>query len=49
MKMRGYILGDRRDEMGERFTIYWDDQTERSSIVERHAEQNGFKIMRLTD
>ena len=49
MKKKGYILGDMREEMGERFTINFDDQTERSQIMEGHAKEQGFKVTRLTD
>lgn len=49
MKARGYILGDMREEMGERFVIFYDDNTERSRICEAHAVEKGFEVKPLTD
>lgn len=49
MKQAGYILGDMREEMGERFVIYYDKDTERSKIKEQHAIEKGFRIKPLTD
>ena len=49
MKSRGYILGDMREEMGERFVIFYDDNTERSKICEAHAVEKGFEVKPLTD
>lgn len=44
MKERGYILGDMRENSGERYTIFFDADTERSAIIEKHAEANGFSV-----
>lgn len=40
-KRRGYILGDMRENMGERYTIYYDGGTERSERFERSLKQLG--------
>ena len=44
---RGYILGDFRENMGERYTIYWNRDTERAPIFERNIEKNGFTLREL--
>jgi hypothetical protein len=44
---RGYILGDFRESMGERYTIYWNRDTERAPIFERNIENNGFTLREL--
>lgn len=49
MKQAGYILGDMREEMGERFVIYYDGNTDRSAIRERHATEKGFQVKPLID
>lgn len=43
MKKRGYILGNKFDEI-DRLNIYYTDSTTRSTIVERHAEKLHFTI-----
>ena len=43
-KKRGYILGDIRENFGERYTIYWDEDTERSEQFERNLSQRGFTV-----
>ena len=40
-KRRGYILGDMRENMGERYTIYYDGGTERSERFERSLKRLG--------
>lgn len=44
---RGYILGDVRELMGERYTIYFDKNTERSERFERNLIKDGFTISAL--
>ena len=38
-KRRGYILGDMRENMGERYTIYYDGGTERSERFEQSLKR----------
>ena len=40
-KRRGYILGDMRENMGERYTIYYDGGTERSERFEQSLKRLG--------
>ena len=40
-KRRGYILGDMRENMGERYTIYYDEGTERSERFEQSLKRLG--------
>ena len=43
---RGYILmQDCSEQGGERYNIYYDDQTERAPIFERHLLADGFRIL----
>ena len=44
---RGYILGDFRESMGERYTIYWNRDTERTAMFERNLERDGFTLREL--
>lgn len=44
---KGYILGDPRENMGERYTIYYDKDTQRSARSERTAISRGFTIKEL--
>ena len=40
-KRRGYILGDMRESMGERYVIFYNGQTERSERFEQSLEKLG--------
>lgn len=43
---RGYILmADCSEQSGERYNIYYDDQTQRTPIFERNLIADGFKLM----
>lgn len=42
---RGYILGDRRENSGERYNIYYDHTTVRSPIFERNLEADHFRVL----
>lgn len=44
---RGYILGDVREMMGERYTTSFDKETERSDRFERNLVKDGFTVSRL--
>lgn len=44
---RGYILGDYRENMGERYTIFWNRQTERSERFEHNLVKDGFRVSAL--
>lgn len=44
---RGYILGDIREKWGERYTIYYNDDTERSALFERNLIKDGFTLKEL--
>ena len=45
---KGYILMvDCSEQGGERYNIYYDDQTERTAIFERNLEKDGFCLKRL--
>ena len=46
---RGYILGDKRENMGERYTIFYDRNTERMPVFERNLEADGFTIKALPE
>lgn len=46
---RGYILGDKRENMGERYTIFYDRNTERSALFERNLEADGFYVKALPE
>lgn len=44
---RGYILGDRAEFSGERYTIFYDDDTQRSAKFEQNCIADGFRIQSL--
>ena len=44
---RGYILGDMRERFGERYTIYYNDDTERSKLFEKNLVADGFELKEL--
>lgn len=46
---RGYILGDKRESMGERYTIFYDRSTDRSALFERNLEADGFTVKALPE
>lgn len=46
-KKLGYILGDIDEKFGERYTIYWDSETERSALVENGCQRNGLTVKEL--
>ena len=46
---RGYILGDKRESMGERYTIFYDRNTERTPVFERNLEADGFTVKALPE
>lgn len=48
-KRRGYILGDYSERYGERFTLYFDKDTNRTELFEKNCIADGFKIMELTE
>ena len=43
----GYILGDRREDQGERYIIYYDKDTDRHPIFERNLSRYGFTLKEL--
>lgn len=45
----GYILGDRRDNMGERYTIFYDKDTDRKPLFERNFGKYGFSLKQLPE
>lgn len=45
--VRGYILGDKREKFGERYTIFFDKDTDRSVLFERNLIKDGFTIKEL--
>lgn len=47
-KARGYILGDYRENSGERYTIFFDGETRRSQKFEKSCEMSGFRFRELT-
>ena len=47
MKRKGYILGDERPRMGERYKIYYDSETIRVPKSEKNAVNYGFEICKL--
>lgn len=49
MRKKGYILGDYREDFGERYTLYWSSQTNRSRRMESNAINIGFTIKELID
>lgn len=44
---RGYTLGDMRERFGERYTIYYDKDTDRSALFEKNLINDGFTIKEL--
>jgi hypothetical protein len=45
---RGYILmADCSEHGGERYNIYYDDDTERTPIFEKNLLDDGFKLLRM--
>ena len=45
---RGYILmADCSEQGGERYNIYYDDDTERTPIFEKNLLNDGFKLLRM--
>lgn len=47
---RGYIvMEDCTEQGGERYNIYYDDQTQRTSIFEKNLLKDGFKIKQWND
>jgi hypothetical protein len=47
---RGYILmQDCSDEGGERYNIYYDEQTQRSEAFEQNLQQDGFHVLPLVE
>ena len=43
-KKRGYILGDASESSGERYTIYYDEATDRSERFEMTLDKDGFTV-----
>ena len=43
----GYILGDRRENLGERYIIFYDNNTRRSPIFEQNLDSYGFTLREL--
>ena len=48
-KKRGYILGDYRERFGERFTIYYDADTNRGEMFEYNLQLRGFTVKELKE
>lgn len=47
---RGYfVMADCREGSGERFNIYYDDETVRSDLFERNLQADGFRVIRYSD
>lgn len=46
---RGYIVGDYRVRYGERFTLFYDKDTDRSEQFEQNCIADGFEIKRLIE
>ena len=47
---RGYIImQDSSEQSGERYNIYYDDQTERTPIFERNLQKDGFNLLKWND
>ena len=47
---RGYIImEDCSEQGGERYNIYYDEQTERSPLFERNLLKDGFKVLQWID
>ena len=47
---RGYIImQDCSEQSGERYNIYYDDQTERTPIFERNLQKDGFNLLKWND
>lgn len=49
LKKRGYILGDYREDSGERYTVYYDSITERNLTIEAGAMRAHLRIAQFTD
>lgn len=45
----GYVLGDTRDRLGERYTIYWNSDTERKPKFEANFGKYGFTLKELPE
>jgi hypothetical protein len=44
---RGYIImEDCSEQSGERFNIYYDNQTQRTPIFEKHLIEDGFTLLK---
>lgn len=41
---RGYVLGDAYEFSGERYTIFFTEESRRSAIFERHCVQHGIAV-----
>lgn len=41
--------GDKRENMGERYTIFYDRNTERTPVFERNLEADGFTVKALPE
>lgn len=46
---RGYILGDMRENMGERYTLWYNKETDRNALFERNCQKDGFSIRELKE
>jgi hypothetical protein len=47
---RGYIImQDCSEQSGERYNIYYEDQTERTPIFERNLQKDGFNLLKWND
>ena len=47
---RGYFyMQDCSEQSGERYNIYFDDQTKRSALFEKYLIKDGFKVIEWTD
>lgn len=47
-KRRGYVLGDMREWSGERLTMFYDSNTIRGEVFEKHASREGFRFKPLS-
>lgn len=43
-RRRGYVVGDPYEFSGERYTIYFTEESRRSAIFERHCVQHGIAV-----
>lgn len=46
---RGYLLGDKGEFSGERFVIFYDEHTERSTIFEQNCINDGFTLKEIKE